>query len=115
MSQETPILLLAVRREGEALVLITPSGEEFVCATPEELWDDAQSIMDDPTIPKAKVEGAVGGSAGMDSGAAFETTCDQVEHTVGNAYGPLAGKAAGHVARTGGRTLVRALRNLSRR
>ena len=111
------VVLVAVRKEGDSIVLCTATEDEFEATTPQELWDDLLEMFDDPTLPKAEVTagpGDNGGSMSPDASQIFASACDQIEVACGASYGPLVGKALGHVARTGGPSMYRLLRKVSR-
>ena len=107
------VLLLAIRKEDGKLVLRDPLGREWVCANEKELWGDVHQLLEDPALPKGSMHSGTGESK-IDTGEAFDLTCEQIAHMAGEKYGPIAERAAAAASRTGGKAAIKFLRGISR-
>lgn len=109
-----PVTIIAFYFEDGKIILLDPAKQEYECASPQQLWDDMHAIANDKALPHAQASSA-SEDITADPEAMYELACEQVEEVVGAQYGPVGRAVIGKVARAGGPTIFRALRNISRR
>jgi hypothetical protein len=106
------VSMVVLYREADGLVIVDASEREYLCKTPEELWQDLHSIMGDPSLPKGTISPPAAEGTGE---KLFDAVCEQVQEAATEQYGGFLGNVAGRVARNGGTLAGRLLRTISRK